>query len=487
MDVILAIDQGSSSTKVLALDQSRRVVASSSAALSTRRPCGGWVEFDVRELWRSVEDAIAQCVAGLPQEARIAAAAISNQRESAIAWNARNGEPIGEGISWQCHRGDEHCDAARHVVGSARYEEITGLHLSTSVSAPKFAWLLARHGADQVCVGTVDAWLASWLTASKGPSRSEPGNGSRTGLVDLRTATWSPELLDAFKIPMSCLPELSTSIDKFGECTRPAALRGVPLLALCGDSHAALFSHIVREPAAVKATYGTGSSVVGMAELDVPGWGTRLDALSRSILWSLASPIYGDEGNVLSAGAFLHWVAALLGLGGIAQLERAAASASNAAEEVMVVPALGGLGAPWHSADARTMLNGAGEATGPGEVALAAFRGVAHLVADIAEPLFAHRSAGARLLADGGASRSDFFMQVQADVLGTRVVRPKEGRRSALGAAYMAGLGAGLWGLDDLDDDHEPLDVFEPKISEDRRASERQRWRVAAARCAAGG
>ncbi|MDA8288564.1 MAG: FGGY family carbohydrate kinase [Actinomycetota bacterium] len=476
MDVIVAIDQGSSSTKVLAMDAQRRVVVRSSVPVRSYRLGNNWVEFDVREVWRSVEGAVAECVSKLPADARIVGVGVANQRESAIAWRASDNEPIGSGISWQCQRGEEYCEAVGQRIGATRYEQLTGLRLSTAISAPKFAWLLERVGTDDVCVGTVDAWLAQWLTASQ-QARSESGNGSRTGLVDLRNGEWSPELLDAFNIPVSCLPVLGPSINQFGECTRPTALRGVPLLALCGDSHAALFSHFVRDPEVVKATYGTGSSVVGTVIESGSAWKNRVDTLSRSIVWRLDSPLYADEGNVLSAGSFLEWAASLLGAADVGALERLAASGEGSGDRVMMIPALGGLGAPWHAAHARTMLGGAGEATGPKEIAFAAFRGVGHLVADIAEPLMECREGARRLLVDGGASRSDLLMQSQADLLGVSVVRPAEASRSAVGVAYMAGLGAGLWELEDLECGDEPAVVFEPRISEDQRASERHRWR----------
>ncbi|HTW99453.1 MAG TPA: FGGY-family carbohydrate kinase, partial [Acidimicrobiales bacterium] len=349
----------------------------------------------------------------------------------------------------------------------------------------------------------------------------DAGNASRTQLLDLATLDWSPELLAAFAVPREVLPIAGRSAGLLGECRAPAALRGAALAALCGDSHAALYSHHLSEgPSAsaslVKATYGTGSSVVAAARPPRAGEASA-GALCWSVVWRLDDVSFGLEGNVAAAGAALEWGVGLLGCDDFATFEALAAAAGPS--PVVAVPALAGLGPPWLAPAAQGVLEGLTLRSGAGEVAFAVFEGVAHQVADVVELLGAEggspratrgapppdalpsplagghlsplagtggqRAGTGRLHADGGLSRSELLMQLQADLLGIELCCAARHEASALGAAYLAGIAVGLWREGDLAGRLPEARRFEPRLSERDREARRERWREAAGRCAA--
>lgn len=487
MEAVLAIDQGSSGTKVIVLGAGFEVLARTFRPVTTSCPREGWVEFSPDDVWSSVCESVETSVAALPRGTKIVAAGIANQRESAIAWERKTLTSVGPGISWQCRRGIEYCRSAAKIVGLDRFHRLTGLHLDTSVSAPKFAWLVENAGREvDVAVGTVESWLSSRFLG--GGHRCEIGNASRTGLLDIETSSWSPELLGAFGVDEHRLGTLVQTVGDFGSCRGLAAIEDVPLTALCGDSHAALYTQYVHKPTAVKATYGTGSSILGVENksLEVGSSEVRQVAapdeyLARSIVWSFGRPTIGREGNVLSSGASLQWMARLLGARTVDELEMLAKGAKEDAVPI-IVPALVGLGAPWHAPTALASVEGVSLRSGQAEFARAAFEAVAHLVADVADLLLPARSHR-ELFVDGGASRSEFLLQLQADLLGAVVVRAKEQERSALGAGYLAGLQVGMWSHTDLSSSGEQVRKFEPRMSAEEREERRTRWRAAVQRC----
>jgi glycerol kinase len=439
-ELVLAIDQGTSSTKCLLLTPSGEVVRSSSRPVPIRYPRPGWVEQDAGEILASVLAAAAECLDGVVP----AAVGLSTQRESAVVWDRRTGSPAGPVLGWQDGRAAGVCDALKDTADTVR--EISGLPLDPMFSAAKLRWLLDR--TPDAAVGTVDAWLLYALT---GEHRIEVGNASRTQLLDVRKGTWSPELLGLFGIPASALPSIVGSAGDLGRI-REGLLAGVPITAVLGDSHAALYAHGASD--GIKVTYGTGSSVMRLGE-------TEDRRVCTTIAWNDRLAM---EGNIRSSGATVTWLASLLG----ADPGRIAALAAGASSDgVHLVPAFGGLAAPWWDDAATGTITGLTLATGPAQLARAAVESIAHQVADVVDAM----GPASALLADGGAAANDHLMQIQADLTGVPVKRARTANLSALGAGFLA---AGV--------SPPPLsyDEFRPRPVD--RAALRSAWRDAVSR-----
>ncbi|WP_305785666.1 FGGY family carbohydrate kinase [Symbioplanes lichenis] len=413
---VLAIDQGTSATKCLLVSGAGEVVRSASAPVPIRYPRPGWVEQDAGEILDSVLAAAAECLDGVPPAA-VRVVGLSTQRESAVVWDRRTGKPAGPVLGWQDQRGREVCDERREHAAVVR--KLSGLPLDPMFSAAKLRWLLDR--TPDALVGTVDSWLLYALT---GDHRIEAGNASRTQLLDVSTGEWSPALLDLFGIPASALPsivpssgDLGTVLPSFGP------LAGLPITAVLGDSHAALYAHGSTD--GVKVTYGTGSSVMKLGDSTGP-------AVCRTIAWASPNPAHAAEGNIRSSGSTVAWVAELLGT----TTEHVAALAADASSDgVHLVPAFGGLAAPWWDDAATGTISGLTLGTRAPQLARAAVESVAHQVADVVEAM----GGASCVLADGGATGNDVLMQIQADLLGVPVRRARTANLSALGAAALAG------------------------------------------------
>ncbi|WP_372351209.1 FGGY family carbohydrate kinase [Streptomyces sp. KL116D] len=474
---VLAVDQGTSSTKALLVDAAGGIVSRGRAALGQFHPGPGLVEQDATELLDGVRAAVADCVRGTdPRD--VAGLALSTQRESVVLWDAATTKPVCPLVSWQDQRGGER--AARLAAAGVGQEvrRRTGLPLDPMFSALRMAALLDSHDpsrahstAGSLRLGTVDAYLLHALT---GVPVTEAGNASRTQLLDLATGDWDDELLDWFDVPRAALSRIVPSTGPFGTLRGFAPLvDGTPVLAVMGDSHAALFAHAGWRPGTVKATYGTGSSVMTIADSPAPA----ADVCS-TIAWSTGLPAYAHEANIRSAGRTLTWLADLLGTEP-EHLIRLAADAD--AGDVTLVPAFGGIGAPWWDAQAVPLLAGFGLGTGRAQLARAALESVAFQVGDVLAALPGPR----QIVADGGLSRSDALLQLQADISGVTVARTRHHELSAAGAAHLAGLGLGWWTTEDLaqraDSD---LQTFEPTWSDEQRRSALGHWhqRLTAAR-----
>ncbi|MFJ6693161.1 FGGY family carbohydrate kinase [Streptomyces sp. NPDC091294] len=467
---VLAIDQGTSSTKALLLDHAGEIVSRADAPLTQSCPGPGLVEQDAAALLESVRTAVADCLKTV-DPATVAGVALSTQRESVVLWEAATGRPVAPLVSWQDQRGTE---LAARLDAAGASEEIrrrTGLPLDPMFSALKMAALLDRHdpsrvrsSAGSLRLGTVDAYLLHALTG--GPV-TEVGNASRTQLLDLATGDWDGELLDLFGVPRAALSHVVPSTGPFGTVRGlHPLLDGTPVLAVLGDSHAALFAHAGWRPGTVKATYGTGSSIMAVAESPEPA-----DEVCRTIAWSTDRPVYAHEANIRSTGRTLTWLAELLGTEP-GELIRLAADAD--AQDVTLVPAFGGIGAPWWDARAVPVLAGFGLDTGRAQLARAALESVAFQVADVLAVLPGLR----RVVTDGGLSRSDALMQLQADISGVTVVRPSHHELSAAGAARLAGLSLGLWSTEDLEQFADRgLRTFTPDWDDARRAATVGHWR----------
>jgi glycerol kinase len=413
--LILAVDQGTSSTKCLLVSPSGEIVATGSAPVPTRYPRPGWVEQDATEILDSVLAAAAQCLAGVDRRA-VTAVGLSTQRESALVWDRHSGAPAGPVLGWQDQRAVGICESLGH--DAERVRAISGLPLDPMFSAAKFRWLLDE--TPGALVGTVDSWLLYALT---GHHRIEIGNASRTQLLDVRAGEWSPELLDLFGIPTDVLPAVVGShgdLGRIGE--RGELLQGLPITAVLGDSHAALHAHGASTFGGVKVTYGTGSSVMRLG--DVAG-----DAVCLTVAWDSQLAL---EGNIRSSGATVAWLADFLGVSP-SRIGQMAASASS--DGVFLVPGFGGLAAPWWDDAAVGLISGLTLGTRPEQLARAAVESIAHQVADVVDAM----GGASCVLADGGASGNDVLMQIQADLLGVPVKRARTANLSALGAAFLAG------------------------------------------------
>ena len=476
---VLAIDQGSTNTKALLVSVGGELEGVSSAGVPSCYPRSGWVEHDAEELWRSVCSAVEQALAKVP-EPDIRAIGISNQRESVVAWERATGRPVGPVISWQCRRTADRCDRLRGGPGAETVRRKTGLPIDPTFSATKMAWLLdhvpdgrrrARDG--ELCLGTVDSWLL-WRLSGGTAFATDPGNASRTQLFDLSSLSWDAELLDLFGVPLGALPEIRSTSGSFAQASGDGGLpAGIPIASLVADSHAALFAHLTSDPGAVKATYGTGSSLMGA----VSGAPTEVPSLVTTVAWALPETVYALEGNITSSGAALEWMVKLLGLGTTEDLVALAGNELQG-EELVFVPAFNGLGAPHWESSARGLFAGITQGTSRDHMARSAFEAVAFQIADVFDG-FTTAGGGTRLLADGGASRSDVLMQFQADVLGVPVTRSNSKHLSALGAAFMAGLAVGMWPtVEALRSLPSSTDDFEPHWNAQRRSDARQRWRA---------
>ena len=448
--LVLAIDQGTTNTKALLVRPDGDVVAAGSRPVGIVFPRPGHVEQDAAEIWTSTSAAVDECLSQVPGVVP-AGVAISNQRESVVAWRRTTGAPLGPLLGWQDARTAAVCDGLGQGA-AAEVRRRTGLSLDAMYSAPKMRWLLdaaVAGGADpaDVCLGTVDAWLVWNLT---GTFATEAGNASRTLLLDLHDLAWHPDLLALFGVPASALPPVRASDAGFGTTLGSGLLpAGVPVVAVLADSHAALYQHGCTTPGTGKATYGTGSSVM----TPCAGPDAAPDGITTTLAWLTADgPTYAREGNIVASGSALDWMAATLGGGvsgsggrsGGALLTELAAGVPDAGG-VHFVPAFSGLGAPYWDRAATGVLTGVTGGTTRAHLARAALEAVAHQVADVVEAV--ESDGGARidvLHADGGATASALLMQTQADLLGRAVVVADVSEASALGAALLAGRTLGL-------------------------------------------
>jgi len=481
--LILAIDQGTTNTKALLVARTGEPVFRASSPVALVHSIHGHVEQDPLALWESVCRAISDCVRYAEQRGQaIEAAAISNQRETALTWDAETGKPIADAISWQCGRSAEICQRLEPHAQAIRAK--TGLPLATLISAGKWAWLLENHAAVQECgrsgrlrVGTVDSWLLHQFT--KGSLHAtDLSNASRTGLLNLDSLAWDSELLDLFGIPFESLPELRSSCGSFGTCQGIFGLDGVPVLAAMGDSHAAMFGHGRYSAGTAKATYGTGSSLMSLT----PDLAADTPTLARTIAWSIDGQTqFALEGNIAMTGAAVQWVGEFLHLADPVQAAATLAATVTNAGGVYFVPAMVGLGAPYWDADARGTITGLGRAHTGAHLARAAVDAIAYQVADV---FMAIKDASGldlpALHADGGATRNSVLMQLQADILGKPVLRAPNEELSAIGAAWMAGLALGWWtSLAELAQLPHAVDSFTPNMDDTERRRLYSGWKSA--------
>lgn len=476
---VIAVDQGTGSTRSVSIWANGNLAREHQVSLGLTSPKPGWVEQDPSELLDTVVTVLKRAVAR--GSGPVSAVGLSNQRESALVWDAATGEPAGPMLGWQDRRTSSRAIELRASAGK-RVRELSGLPLDPMFSALKMQWLLdqvdpdrARSSRGELRVGTVDSWLVKRLTDE---DRIEVGNASRTQLLNIRSADWDDELLEMFDIPRAALPPVVPS----DEPTRPIQrlgddLAGIRICGIAGDSHAALFAHGVRKPGAVKVTYGTGSSVMGLTNAPVG----EDSGLAETIGWSRGETARAFEGNILSTGGTLAWLGRLL--------DRTPQELADLALTVPdsggvdLVPAFAGLGAPWWDEEAHALVTGFGLGTGAPHLARAALESIVLQIEDVLDRADAFASPRVELvLADGGPAQNDWLMQQQADLSGRTILRPAETGLSALGAGYLAGLGSGMWSDEDVIGMSRPRKEFFPEAGPDHATERRSRWAEAVVR-----
>jgi len=476
--VILAIDQGTTNTKALLVAPDGSVLLSRSRPMQVTYPQPGWAEQSASDIWEAVAALIAELVAAAP-DAQIAALAISNQRETVVLWEAATGRPIAPAVIWQCARSAERCAALRAAGLEDAIVSRSGLGIDPLFPAAKIGWLLDtipgardRANAGEIRCGTVDSWLL-WNLTGGTVHATDHSNASRTQLFNLDTLDWDAELARIFDVPLAILPRIAPSDSGFGSVAPglTALPAGTPVQVLLGDSHAALFAHGIHAPGRVKATIGTGSSLMAATA----GRVRSSHGLSSTIAWSRAEggAQHAIEGNISVSGHAAAFATALLGLADEQALTDLA-SGVDSSEGVVFVPALAGLGAPHWNTDARGTISGMTLGTRPAHIARATLEAIALQIGDVLDAIAADLGTDLpELSIDGGAARNALLAQMLADLTGRTIVRPEIAEASALGVARMAAQALGLA------ETPAPAatDRFDPELTTGARTMIRRNWR----------
>ncbi|MDR1419505.1 MAG: glycerol kinase [Treponema sp.] len=438
---ILAIDQSTSGTKALILDEEGRVVSQTGREHRQKISAEGWVSHDPVEIYRNTIAAAADALSRPGMAPLVACAAVSNQRETALVWDRKTGIPVDDAVVWQCSRGAEICGRIRDMAEDIQKK--TGLPLSPYFSASKVAWLLEHTGNlhnKNLFAGTVDSWLVYKLT---GNFKTDWSNASRTQLLNLHTLTWDQDICGSFGIDPALLPEICDSNACFGHTDFEGLLpRPVPLHCAMGDSHASLFGQGCLEKGMGKVSYGTGSSVmVNTGEQPV-----FRENLSTSIAWGMNGRVnYALEGNINYSGAVIKWLVEDVKLLSSAALAGHEAAAANPEDTTYLVPAFSGLGAPYWAEDAKAAFWGMTRKTGRAELIKAAEECIAYQIADVIRTIGEEGITLRELRIDGGGSGDRYLLQFQSDILNLPVSVSTAGELSGMGAAYAAGLALGIY------------------------------------------
>ena len=449
---ILALDQGTSSSRAIIFDNHGKIKATSQKEFTQIFPKPGWVEHNPMEIWSSQASVIAEAITSIGINGHnIAAIGITNQRETTIVWDAETGEPVYNAIVWQDRRTSRFCDRLKKKKGlTETIRNKTGLIIDAYFSATKINWILenvpeARQKAQEgkLRFGTVDTWLV-WMLTRGEVHVTDVSNASRTMLFNIHTLEWDKELLELFDIPMSMMPEVKSSSEVYGHTKGTIFACEVPIGGMAGDQQAALFGQMCTEPGSVKNTYGTGCFLL-MNSGEKPIMSSN--NLLTTIAWKIGDKVnYALEGSIFVAGSVVQWLRDGLGIIRSAKdVEKLATSVPDNGG-VYFVPALTGLGAPHWDQYAKGSIFGITRGTTAGHIARAALEGVAFQTMDIVRAM--EKDAGCplkELKVDGGVTANNLMMQFQADILGTSVIRPKVTETTALGAAYLAGLAVGYW------------------------------------------
>lgn len=486
---ILAIDQGTSSSRAIVFDHDGQICATAQKEFPQRFPKPGWVEHDPKDIWSSEASVIAEAITGLGINGLdIAGIGITNQRETTIVWDATTGEPIYNAIVWQDRRNSEYCDSIKTPELIDKIREKTGLIIDAYFSATKIRWILkningAKEKADagKLRFGTVDSWLI-WNLTRGDIHVTDVSNASRTMLFNINTLQWDEELLDFFGIPISMMPEVRSSSEIYGYTRTTIFAHKVPIAGIAGDQQAALFGQMCTTPGAVKNTYGTGCFLL-MNTGDKPI--VSKNNLLTTIAWKIGDTVnYAIEGSIFVGGSVVQWLRD--GLGIIKSSSEIEALAMTVTDNggVYFVPALTGLGAPYWDQYAKGCIYGITRGTTSAHIARAALQGIAFQTMDIVNAM--EKDSGIKiteLKVDGGASRNNLMMQFQADILGTKVIRPKITETTAMGACYLAGLAVGFWdNIEDIKKYWTAEKRFEPLASSEKIMKLKEGWAEAIGR-----
>jgi glycerol kinase len=506
MDYILALDQGTTSSRALLFDRAGTVVALAQREFRQSFPQAGWVEHDANEIWRTqlavAREVLAKAHIHADQVApQVAAIGITNQRETTVLWDRKTGEPLAPAIVWQDRRTAGRCDALRARGKEALIRQKTGLVLDAYFSATKLQWLLdhvpdarQRAEAGELAFGTIDSWLLWKLTGGR-VHATDASNASRTMLFNIHKLTWDDELLQLFDVPSSVLPRVLPSSGELGMTDAAYLGATIPITGMAGDQQAATFGQACFHPGMAKTTYGTGCFMLMNTGQGAPRSRHRL---LGTVAWvgpgsagatgvqaglQASQACYALEGSVFMGGATVQWLRDGLHILSSAQDVEALAASVADTQDVYLVPAFAGLGAPHWDAYARGTLVGMTRGTGRGHLARAALEAIALQVADVFHAMRGDSGLALReMRVDGGACRNDLLMQMQADFSGVPVLRPRVTETTALGAAYLAGLAVGFWsGADDISAQWQVGRQFEPLLSDAAREAKLARWQQAVA------
>ena len=485
--MILAIDQGTTGTTCFVFDERAEPVGRAYRELTQHFPRPGWVEHDAEEIWRLTQAVAGEALADAGVRAgELTAVGVTNQRETVCVWDPASGRPLHNAIVWQDRRTAARCDELRAAGHEALVRERTGLVLDPYFSATKIEWLLEhvdglrrRADAGSALFGTVDSWLAFKLT---GEHVTDSSNAARTLLYDISAGRWDPELLELFGIPERALPRVLPSAGVLGHA-RPQELHGhsAPLAGVAGDQQAALFGQACVDPGMGKNTYGTGSFVLLNAGFTVP---PPAAGLLTTVAWGIGgSSTYALEASIFVTGAAVQWLRDGLEIIASAAETEALAGALQGNDGVYFVPALSGLGSPHWDPYARGTIVGLTLGSGRAHLARATLEAIAYQTVDAVRAMEAACGQPlSELRADGGATANAWLMQFQADVLGVPVVVPEIAETTALGAAYLAGVGTGAWTLTEVGQAWRERRRYEPRMGADERAGLLRGWWDALAR-----
>ena len=484
-DLILALDQGTTSTRAILFDRAGQSLGEASRPLRQSYPRDGWVEHDAEEIYAACVAVLREVAENSGRADAIAAIGITNQRETVVVWDRATRRPIHPAVVWQDRRTAEVCATLKTSGHEPRVTEVTGLLLDPYFSATKIAWILdrvpgarARAEAGGLLCGTMDCWVI-WRLTGGAVHATDATNASRTLLFDIGAQDWSAEMLDLFKVPAPLLPRVLDCVDDYGETSAELLGRPVPIRGVAGDQQAALMGQGCVAPGQMKATYGTGCFMLINTGEDRP--------ISRSrLLTTVAARVggrttYALEGSIFVAGAAIQWLGEGLGVTGGPRAAEALARAAKADHGVVVVPAFTGLGAPWWDAKARGGIFGLTRDAGLPEIAAATFDACALQSRDLIEAMRADAPSAfgdaAQLRIDGGMSKSVWFSQRLADLTGMSVRRASYQETTALGAALFAGVGAGLYAsVEEAAEASPAAETLSPSIKDHEREAAYARW-----------
>ncbi|MDP2109633.1 MAG: glycerol kinase GlpK [Thiobacillus sp.] len=482
MKYVLALDQGTTSSRAIVFDHAGQIKAVAQKEFRQIFPQPGWVEHDPNEIWSSQIGVAAEAITSAGLSGRdIAAIGITNQRETTVVWDRRTGQPIYNAIVWQDRRTAGLCDELRAAGHEALFQRKTGLVLDAYLAGTKLRWILdnvpdarRRAEAGELAFGTIDSWLL-WKLSGSALHVTDATNASRTLLFDITRQAWDDELLEIMRVPRAMLPEVRDSSSIYGDTD---LLGGgcIPIAGVAGDQHAALLGQACTRRGMVKNTYGTGCfMLMNTGDAPIPSH----NRLITTTAWRIAGrPSYALEGSIFIAGAVVQWLRDGLGIiRSASEVESLAASVPDNGG-VYLVPAFVGLGAPHWDPYARGAIHGITRGTTAGHLARAALESIAYQVSDLIAAMQADAGLTlSELRVDGGATANDTLMQFQADLLGVPVVRPKVTETTALGAAYLAGLAVGYWsGLDEIAAQWQVERVFEPAMGREQVDALRGGW-----------